>query len=53
MWHNAAMKEPATLYLLVGLPGAGKTTKARRLEVEVPALRFTPDEWLKILFGKF
>lgn len=46
------MKEPATLYLLVGLPGAGKTTKARQLEVEAPALRFTPDEWMIPLFGR-
>jgi predicted kinase len=46
------MKEPATLYLLVGLPGAGKTTRARQLEVEAPALRFTPDEWMIPLFGR-
>jgi len=46
------MKEPATLYLLVGLPGAGKTTKARQLEVEACALRFTPDEWMIPLFGR-
>ncbi len=50
--HNTDMKEPATLYLLVGLPGAGKTTKAKQLEVEAAALRFTPDEWMKTLFGK-
>jgi predicted kinase len=52
MCHNAGMKQPATLYLIVGLPGAGKTTKARQLEVESPALRFTPDEWMKALFGR-
>jgi predicted kinase len=52
MCHNADMKEPAILYLLVGLPGAGKTTKARQLEVEASALRFTPDEWMKTLFGR-
>jgi predicted kinase len=46
------MKEPAILYLLVGLPGSGKTTKARQLEVEAPALRLTLDEWLKSLFGR-
>jgi predicted kinase len=50
--HNAGMKDPATLYLLVGLPGAGKTTKARQLEVDAPALRFTPDDWMKSLFGR-
>ncbi len=52
MCHNAGMKDPAFLYLLVGLPGAGKTTKAKQLEVEASALRFTPDEWMKTLFGR-
>ena len=52
MCHNAAMKEPAILYLLVGLPGSGKTTKARQLEVEAPALRLTLDEWMIPLFGR-
>ena len=46
------MKEPALLYLLVGLPGSGKTTKARQLEVEVSALRLTLDEWMIPLFGR-
>ena len=41
----------ATLFLLVGLPGAGKTTLARRLETEHAALRLTPDEWMLPLFG--
>ena len=44
------MKKPAMLYLLVGLPGAGKTTKAKQLEIEASALRFTPDEWMLPLF---
>ncbi|MFJ4438406.1 AAA family ATPase [Streptomyces sp. NPDC088923] len=39
------------LFLLVGLPGAGKTTLARRLAVERRALRLTPDEWMLPLFG--
>jgi len=52
MCHNAGMKEPAILYLIVGLPGAGKTTKARQLEVQASALRLTPDEWMKTLFGR-
>ena len=25
---------PATVYLIVGLPGAGKTTRAKELEIE-------------------
>lgn len=41
----------ATLHLICGLPCAGKTTFARQLEREQPALRFTPDEWHIRLFG--
>lgn len=37
------------LILLCGLPGAGKTTLARRLEVEEPAVRLCPDEWMERL----
>ena len=35
-----------TVHLLCGLNGAGKTTYARRLEVERGALRFSLDEWM-------
>ena len=41
----------ATLFLIVGLPGAGKTTRAKELAAEHRALRFTPDEWMIPLFG--
>jgi len=41
----------ATLYLMVGLPCSGKTTRAKELENEVSALRLTPDEWHVNLFG--
>lgn len=41
----------ATLHLMVGLPGSGKTTEAIRLEHELHALRLTPDEWHRHLFG--
>jgi predicted kinase len=42
---------PAVVYLMVGLPGAGKTSLAKELEVGAPALRLTPDEWQIALFG--
>ncbi|MFI6347130.1 AAA family ATPase [Streptomyces sp. NPDC050560] len=41
-----------TLFLTVGLPGAGKTTLARRMAEEHGALRPTPDEWMIPLFGE-
>ena len=44
------MRQP-TLFLTVGLPGTGKTTAARRIEVEQAALRLTKDEWVKALYG--
>ena len=42
----------ATLHLMVGLPCSGKTTLARKLETELGALRLTPDEWHRFLFGQ-
>jgi len=41
----------ARLILMVGLPAAGKTTRARELAAEHRALRLTPDEWMIPLFG--
>lgn len=35
-----------TLYLTVGLPGSGKTTKAKQIEKDYRALRLTPDEYI-------
>lgn len=40
----------AVMVLIVGLPGAGKTSFARRLEEERKAIRLTPDEWMDALF---
>jgi predicted kinase len=40
-----------TLYLICGLPGAGKTHLARKLERDLPALRLTPDDWITTLYG--
>jgi predicted kinase len=42
---------PARLFLMVGLPGAGKTTQAKELAAAHRALRLTPDEWMVSLFG--
>lgn len=36
----------ASLFLICGLPGSGKTTLARQLEQSQPALRLSPDEWI-------
>ena len=36
----------STLFLICGLPGAGKTTLAKQLEKEHNALRLCPDEWI-------
>jgi predicted kinase len=36
---------------MVGLPGAGKTVRARELAAAHDALRLTPDEWHLDLFG--
>jgi predicted kinase len=56
--HGHKHPEPAgprlgsgTVYLIVGLPGAGKTTHAKELEITKPAVRLTPDEWQVALFG--
>lgn len=41
-----------TAHLLHGFIGSGKTTYARRLEAELPAVRFTLDEWMARLYGQ-
>jgi predicted kinase len=45
------MRTRPTLFLTVGLPGTGKTTAARRIEVEEGAHRLTKDAWMKVLYG--
>ena len=41
----------ATLFMLCGLPGSGKTTLAKDLEISRPALRLCPDEWIASLLA--
>lgn len=41
----------ATLFLLCGLPGAGKTTLAKQLEQTQSALRLCPDEWIATILA--
>ncbi len=38
------------LFVIVGLPGSGKTTRAKELSAEFAALRLTPDDWMIPLF---
>lgn len=38
-------------HAMCGVVGAGKTTTARRLARELPALRLTLDEWMLKLYG--
>jgi predicted kinase len=42
----------AKLHLLHGFTGSGKTTFAKQLEKDLPAVRFTPDEWMYRLYGE-
>lgn len=40
------------MFVMVGLPAAGKTSRARELASAWGALRLTPDEWMIPLFGQ-
>ena len=44
------MTAPA-IHALHGFLGSGKTTLARRLERELPAVRYSSDEWMVQLYG--
>jgi predicted kinase len=45
------MKPKATVYVLCGFIGAGKTTFAKKLEEQTGAVRITKDEWLIQMIG--
>ena len=47
-----ARADVPTMFVMVGLPGAGKTTAAEETEHDHRALRLTPDEWMIPLFGE-
>lgn len=40
------------MFVMVGLPAVGKTTRARQIASESKALRLTPDEWMISIFGQ-
>jgi predicted kinase len=42
-------RNSARLIIVCGLPGSGKTTHAKLLEGRLPAIRFSPDEWMNAL----
>jgi predicted kinase len=46
-----SQRSEPTMLLMVGLPAAGKTTRAKELAVVYQALRLTPDHWMVPLFG--
>lgn len=52
-WHSEVVTHAIrpTLYLTVGLPGAGKTTAAKEIAARESILRLTPDDWMAPLFG--
>jgi len=39
----------ATLFILCGLPGAGKTTVAKQIEISLSAVRMSADDWMTAL----
>src|SRR5580700_5672155 len=41
----------ATLHMMCGLPGSGKTTLAKQLEEKHNAVRLCPDEWMAQIVG--
>ena len=50
--RDAQAGEAPTLFLMVGLPGSGKTVRARELAAERGALRLTADDWALSIFGQ-
>ena len=42
---------PPVAHLIHGYLGAGKTTLAKRMEIDLCAIRYSPDEWMVKLYG--
>ena len=40
---------PATLFIICGLPGSGKTTLAKQIEGSLSAVRMSADDWMSAL----
>jgi predicted kinase len=49
---ETAQRNAPRMFVMVGLPAAGKTSRARELASAWSALRLTPDEWMIPLFGQ-
>lgn len=45
MNKNSVIDNQPRLILMCGLPGSGKTTLARELSVDIPAVRLCTDDW--------
>jgi predicted kinase len=51
MERSASGADPPAMFVMVGLPASGKTTRAKEIERDCQALRLTPDEWMIPLFA--
>jgi predicted kinase len=50
-WAMDRLTHRSKLLVTIGLPGSGKTTRAKELAAEFGAIRLTPDDWMIPLFN--
>ncbi len=50
--NNSNQKQQPTVHLMVGFMGFGKTTVARKLAAQIPAVCLTHDEFMVKLYGR-